>query len=159
MTETMHSTVLATVRLHVLRQMPCGVADMAGTPSCALLLVSWHGKEIYLLIAEAEDEKRWAAAVPAASALSVLPPIADRQRLARVVSGLARVACSAAVPAAAELLADSVAAVLNKAPAGLLLISHLKWAARCSCSESSSSGRLSRLLSLPNAEQEPWTRQ
>ena len=139
MTETMHCTLLAIiVGLQGCGRCPVAVPTWLGTPCCALLPVSWHGKEVYLLFAGAENEERWAAAAPAASALSVLPPIADQQRLAWVVSGLARVACSGAVPAAAELAADSVAAVLNKAPAGLLLISHLDLTARCSCSELSS---------------------
>ncbi len=60
----------------------------------------------------------WLSAVPAASALSVLPPITDAQTLHSVASGLISMACEAAAPCIAELAADSAAAVLNKAPAG-----------------------------------------
>ncbi len=63
----------------------------------------------------------WLAAAPAASALSVLPPISEAPRLARVASSLVSMACSAAPPAVAELAADSAAAVLNRAPTGVLL--------------------------------------
>ena len=147
MTETMHCTVLAIlVGVQGCGRCPVAVPTWLGTPCCALLPVSWHGREVYLLFAGAGNEERWAAAAPAASALSVLPPIADQQRLAQVVSGLAAMACSRAVPAAAELAADSVAAVLNKAPAGLLLVRHLNMAAQCSRSEASPSGQVSRLL-------------
>lgn len=64
----------------------------------------------------------WLAAVPAASALSVLPPISDAPRLAKVASGLVTIACSAAPRAVAELAADSAAAVVNKASTGMLLL-------------------------------------
>ena len=74
-----------------------------------------------LMFAGSSGSGRWVAAVPAASALSILPPISEAPRLARLATSLVSIACSAAPPAVAELAADSAAAILNRAPTGLLL--------------------------------------